>query len=225
MPQKIENTDIGLANMPEEFRTYGLCYQAVSQHGRNLRYVPHDLRDIDMCERAVSDCGASLRDTPAHLRNAKLSLLAVRNDGTALEYVPGSRRTPDLCWIAIQNDGNALEHVPEHLRTLALCIEASHGRLNGQDWHLNVVPTAILDDIPAEHLDAVLDAFDERVRASFWGGSLARSANQPSTLDTLGLSGDPSDPSSDVGKALAEQQAGEQKKTQASKPSVTKFEP
>jgi len=106
--------------VPEEFRTYELCLEAVAAEAYDsdyaLNYVPNKHRTEELCLVAVKKAGWALEFVPEELKTYELCLEAVKNAGYSLKYVPEKHKTKESCLAAINNYGRAFEFVPENLK-------------------------------------------------------------------------------------------------------------
>ena len=139
---------ISLAKIPEEFRTFQVCWNAIRRNPYEICIVPHSILSERMILTALYDMespGSSMiwRSLPKHLitqrmidflwRKGELSQLSSWNNnhmlkmclkhiGTLLSQV--NEPTRKDCWVACKQTGRALEFVPKEFQTPSLCLYA-----------------------------------------------------------------------------------------------------
>ena len=92
-----------LRDVPDEFKTYDLCWEAVSDYGNALEYVPKELIDSQICIRAV-DNGLSLQYVPEEFITQSMCETSVGYDGLNLEAVPEKFINEKMCLYAVKDN-------------------------------------------------------------------------------------------------------------------------
>ena len=57
-----------LRDVPDEFKTYDLCWEAVSGYGLALEFVPDEFKTPELCLMAVNDCHWALEFAPEEFK-------------------------------------------------------------------------------------------------------------------------------------------------------------
>ena len=120
----VAHLGLPLNRVPEEWRDYGLCLDAVKAYGRALEDVPLAIRDRTMCMEAVRSKGSSLEFVPDRLKNRSMCRTAVEKYGPAVQHVPERLRSREMVLDAIRRDTATLRFLPRDLHDRDLCIEA-----------------------------------------------------------------------------------------------------
>jgi hypothetical protein len=130
-----------LESVPEEFKTYKVCYTAVKENGRCLADVPEKWRQCkDLCKKAIGErYGHMLKYVPINLRDSEICRMAVKNDPNILTAIPYETRDYDICLISVKVNGGMIQHVPDIHKTRELCVVAISTMLDCE-----------IEDIPAE---------------------------------------------------------------------------
>jgi hypothetical protein len=110
-----------LFDIPDEFRTKELYFEAIKQNSRAILYVPNECKSESFYEKAIMQNGLSLEFVPENILSEKLYALAVRQNGLALEFVPDNKKGENLCLSAVNSNALALEYVPSKQKTKELC--------------------------------------------------------------------------------------------------------
>ena len=134
--EAVKQNGFALYYVPKELRTKELCEIAVQQNGYALEYVPDELITKELCELVIQRSGLSLFYVPARYKTKEFCELAVSHNGYALKYVPEKLKIPQLCETAVSHNGLSLKYVPEKLKTPELCEIAVKQNL----WALEYVP-------------------------------------------------------------------------------------
>lgn len=78
--------------IPEEHRTYQICYTAVCTNGHNLKYVPEEMRDELMCTRAILTNNVVRKMVKVPITEAMKIATAIGDPRIAKKYVEESER-------------------------------------------------------------------------------------------------------------------------------------
>ena len=139
---------ISLAKIPDEFRTFQVCWNAIRRNPYEICIVPHQILSEGMILTALYEMespGSSMiwYSLPKHLitqkmidfiwRKGELSQLVEGNNdyilkmclkhiGTLLSQIREPTRKD--CWIACKQSGRALEYVSKEFQTPSLCVYA-----------------------------------------------------------------------------------------------------
>lgn len=84
----LSRKQIKLKDVPELYRTFFLCYNAVALNGLDLEFVPEIHRTDDLNFRAVMNNGMALQFVPVNKRTLMICLMALSQNGLSAKYVP-----------------------------------------------------------------------------------------------------------------------------------------
>ena len=122
--EAVKQNGLALHYIPEEQRDYSLCLEAIKQKGYALEFVPKKHQDYNLCLKVVKQYGLALQDIPKEIMDYNICLEAVKQNGLILEFVPDKLKDYNLCLEAIKQDGHALGCLPEEQRSYNICLEA-----------------------------------------------------------------------------------------------------
>jgi hypothetical protein len=110
-----------LIHVPEDMKTYKVCYKAIENDCYSLEFVPDEHRDRAICLKAVSKYGGALDCVPIKLRDKEMCWTAVNKSTYVFGYIPLEIRDYELCKKVVEKDGSAICDVPEIHKTTELC--------------------------------------------------------------------------------------------------------
>lgn len=91
-----------LSQMPIPLRTRELCMLAVQDSENSvLKHVPDYFRDYELCLEAVKHDGLSLKYVPEHLQTEEMCFAAVKQDWLSMEFVLDKYKTFRLYMFAL----------------------------------------------------------------------------------------------------------------------------
>ena len=163
-----------LSNIPQEYRTYEMCLEAVRRNGITLCCVPRDLRSYEICLYAVKQYGYVLSYVPIKYRDYGMCLTAVKSSGFAIDYVPRVYLNKKLYIEAVKQNGRVLKYIPIEERDYEICKEALNQIsknmsfrifISNKEYENNVVIESIIQNkwilnyIPDEYKDKLIQEF------------------------------------------------------------------
>lgn len=98
---KVIKREFSIHSVPEKYRTYGICLQAVRSNGTMLKYVPEKYKTYEICSLAVQFNGHALHYVPDEHKTQELCMRAVKTSG--VKYVPSKQKIHEMrlqaaCW-------------------------------------------------------------------------------------------------------------------------------
>jgi hypothetical protein len=135
--------------LPDEYKTYDICLEAVSNYGAYLEYVPDIHRNEKMYLNAVKSQGNSIVFIKEKDITLELCKYAIKNSGLSLEFFPNRCKTFELCLDAVKENGYSIKYVPEKHKTFELCMMAfSSSKLISQyipeEYHIKISASNII---------------------------------------------------------------------------------
>ncbi len=113
-----------LNRIPDEDKTYEMCYKSILQKGTILSAVPDRFKTPELIGIAVRNDGLALRSVPKEKRTEELCKLALETSALALEYVPSKYITSEMCLTAFNKNYKVIKHIPDEFKTIDMCITA-----------------------------------------------------------------------------------------------------
>lgn len=111
-----------LSLIPCELRDRDMCLRAIKKDGAAIRDVPEDVKTYEMCYLAIQENGKELDMVPLQFRDEKMCLAAVSDDGVAILAVSEALRTEELWRIALRTRPEFITSMPNRFRTQELYV-------------------------------------------------------------------------------------------------------
>lgn len=147
----LKHNNATLWEIPEQFKDKNMYFIEYSKSGE-LDSIPDKFKTYDLCLDAVNEHAYNLGAVPDQLKDQKICMLAFEKERRALRYIPDKFKTYDICMKAVEDDGWTIEYIPDKLKTYDICLEALKNV--GDEWQKiylkNEVPKQFKDKIRQE---------------------------------------------------------------------------
>jgi hypothetical protein len=97
-----------------------MLIESIKLNPLTLKYIPENLKTFEICFLAVVNYGLTLEFVPESLKGGKMCFLAVGQHGRALEFVPEQFKYFHICLKAMEKHKSNVKHVPECLKNKCL---------------------------------------------------------------------------------------------------------
>lgn len=115
-----------LENIPEQYKTYELCLDAISRDSHAIKDVPESIIDSKMCWVAVSKNYSSLKEVPRKFVTKELCLEALHESRLAFDDIPYDLLDEDICWEYIRTGNEKFSlysKIPKEFLNQEMCLE------------------------------------------------------------------------------------------------------
>lgn len=121
-----------IQRVPEEYKTYELCWEAMEKEDACLNYVPEEHKSKELCLRAL--CGKKSRgdfySVPKEHLTYDFYLEVIKACGELIKRVPKKFLTHEMCLTSVSNNIHNIRDIPDELITYELCVAALNNVLN-----------------------------------------------------------------------------------------------
>jgi hypothetical protein len=136
----IELGGIFLKFVPNRFKTYELCFDAIIDEPSVISYITNEILDEKIYLEALKGDISLINNLPNKFKYYNFYFKVIKINGIYLNYVPNNFKDYKMCYISVILNGNALKYIPENKRNKEICLEAV--KENGKA--LKYVPNKIM---------------------------------------------------------------------------------
>ena len=86
--ESIKQNPLVLKYIPENLKTFGMCFLAVVKYGMVLEFAPESFKGVEMCFLAVEQHGRALEFVPEQFKKYHICLMATKKHKPNIRYVP-----------------------------------------------------------------------------------------------------------------------------------------